>query len=216
MLQLSLFWGSLSLVVALRLLSMWAFDPKALARLPWLRYFRPNDWLVFRLLSFPSALLLSVFGFASASFGHGVGSAFYALVALAPGLFEQQRLQRLLQRTNQNLWMLSLFGAPALVAFGVAFCFMEVNPMQRLGYALQAAGNALMCLGFVGMMSKAWGAESAATWRYLILATLWDVILLVGVSLLYASGQPVGGFVVLEVCIIFTELLRWGAKLREG
>jgi hypothetical protein len=217
MIQQLLFWGSLFAVVGLRLLSMWAFDAKAIALLPWLRYVNPNDWILFRLLSLPSALILSIFGFMNASYGHGVSNGFYALVALNPARFEHRLFKRFFKHTNDNVGMLVLFVAPTALIFLITLSAIDASTpsTQKLGYAFQAAGSLLMCMSFTGMMAKAWGDESAATWRYLILATSWDVILIIGVSLLYVSGQPVGGFVIFEGCIIITELIRWVVRLRE-
>jgi hypothetical protein len=65
----------------------------------------------------------------------------------------------------------------------------------------------------MAMMAKTWGEESAGTWSFLLLATAWDILLLLGVLMLYLSGQPVFGFVVFEIVILAIELVRIVSKL---
>ena len=211
------FWASLIIVVGLRLLSMWAFDEKAIRRFPYLRYANPNYWVLFRALSLPAAVVLAVLGFGNGSHGHGVGCTFYAIVAFQPTWFKHPYLAACFRRAQSATGMLLVFVVPALLV-GIA-CFLlqtENTPhVLRFGYSLQAVGNVLMVAGFTAMMTNTWGLASAGSWHYLSLATLWDIVLLAGVSLLYLGGQPVGEFVIFEICIILTEITRWIAKVHE-
>ncbi|MFO0416017.1 MAG: hypothetical protein ACK5Y6_01895 [Pseudomonadota bacterium] len=210
--QTFIFWTCLFIIIALRLLSMWAFDQRVLKALPAIRFFNPNNWFVFRLLSVPAAIALTAIAFQRGSYGHSFSNAFYGLAALYPSCLENTG--RLIRKLIDSRGVFFVFALPTVAfTFAIYLLLMGETSLLRWGYSLQAGGSALLCAGFMAMMAKTWGEESAGTWSFLLLATAWDILLLLGVLMLYLSGQPVFGFVVFEIVILAIELVRIVSKL---